>query len=74
MIFIVRLIPLISNQQPAASPSETLRYLTHSASQRANSQLQGQQILPPSNGQPYASGMRPMVKNYGSNAAQETFV
>lgn len=57
-----------SNQQPTASPSETLRYLTHSASQRANSQLQGQQILPPTNGQPYGSGMRPMVKNYGSNA------
>merc|ERR1712147_42593 len=62
--------PRGSTNQPTASPGETLRYLTQSASQRANSQLQGQQIIPTTgHTQPY-SGMRPMVKNYGSNAQQ----
>jgi len=62
--------PRGSTNQISATPSETLRYLTQSASQRANSQLQGQQVMPTTgHTQPY-SGMRPMVKNYGSNAQQ----
>ena len=55
-----------TNSQPSSNPSDTLRYLQQSASQRANSQLQGQQILSPQAA--YSSNMRPLVKNYGSSA------